>query len=199
MSEKQYDIEAQNAEILRQMDEDIEKAYNNLVEVSIEQDEDGQYSITEQNEAMNTQAQQLKKYKLGDIITVQGDSPENSALTSNSHLYHTLVKKGFLKLKESASNYKDVSLEDIDRYTENVLGHEYEHSVPGLGMEEETDEGEQLSMQYGISFVKDAENGMVGLQPFVRMDGKVKYMTYLDIVTNPSQLSPGDKARLDEH
>ena len=83
----------------------------------------------------------------------------NVASVTNSHEYRDLVYESLLIPLQM-----DFNPSDIQEAMKEILQHEYEHHVPGLGRE-------NLEIRYCMSFLEDEARKTVGVQPFINVSG----------------------------
>lgn len=74
---------------------------------------------------------------------------------------------------------------DIQEAMKEILQHEYEHHVPGLGRE-------NLEIRYCMSFLEDEARKTVGVQPFINVSGAFELRILRKIVAAPTHKSHDD-------
>lgn len=165
-------------QFLEQLKRDIDTAFLNSQEVDVRR-EDGQLIFDELIDEMNEEAKYLRSQDGKDIVQF----PEPRIGSNFVEVTNPYDFKDLLTLTYKRIGVKD---ENVSRFVEEDLAHEYAHHAPLLG-----ESG--VKIKYGVSFLKDSKKDAWYIQPFIHPSGSVSRSVYEQVLHRPSELSSSDR------
>jgi hypothetical protein len=190
--EKMIDLKRRVDEAFANRGEDTQLTYDGSL---IEQSQSGNGATTMESYLKSIESSNKIKSALGlgtppeqITITYMGTKDPNEVWVDNPHDYYDLL---YLVIKKAL----DVAMalmsdERIFQMVEEIVAHEFAHSVPAMA-QETIDE-----ILYKVRVADNKVSGGINVQPMLGMQGKADLLLHLDIISGPEDPSPGDIAQL---
>lgn len=128
----------------------------------------------------------IRKHDDDWINIKKSDFCSSEVYVENSHLYPYLLKFAYNTMASKLKLPIDEKKYEIDCCIHKDLKHEYEHSVPLLGLD-------SIKLMYGVQFVEHKRTKTIGLIPMIEFSGLCQIKILKDSIMAPEDLSNEDK------